>query len=249
MFIGRYRDRPDTLKVDASITENGREGKRYSLNDFDITVWADGEVTAKRKYYATTDPHKHFPNMTVSEGAITFAIEDLTEAILARISPLELAEGLISDDETRQRMIECLAQRYASPGFNDTDRRKWLAEVKAQVHSVALDDAVRSLSALELAERSRSSDHRWRKAQAHIYRRLHEWISGWLSKLSDDAQKDFHQLFMVPDKLDGVLQEQQDPAQLESVGPQWYESRDYWREKLEEHFPAPVIPEEEKTDF
>jgi hypothetical protein len=71
MFLSRYQDRPSTLKVDHEIVNGERKGKVHSLNDFDITVWEDGEVTARRKYYATSDPGKHFPNMSVSDGAIT----------------------------------------------------------------------------------------------------------------------------------------------------------------------------------
>ena len=98
-FLSRYQDRPSTLKVDHEIVNGDRKGTVHSLNEFDVTVWEDGEVTARRKYYTKSDPQHFFPNMTVDGGSINLPIDDLVECILARITPEERKAAL------RERLI------------------------------------------------------------------------------------------------------------------------------------------------
>lgn len=257
MFLSRYNDRPSVLKVDHEVQTNmeidlecekvtkSRRGTVHSLNDFDITVWEDGEVTAKRKYYASTDPGKHFPNMSVSDGAITLPIEDLVSFILDRITPRELAEGIMADDEAREALVDKMAERYASPGFEDTDRRSFLTKVQQQVHAKSIDRAIERLNARETGERCREDYYRWRAVELGHYAGLYERYTEALyelreaGKLDDAGVQHRKSTHTAPDKLAEYIKQNRDPVVTESVGPQWYESRDYWRAELLKFFPEP----------
>lgn len=250
MFLSRYQDRPSTLKVDHEIVNNDRKGTVHSLNDFDITVWEDGEVTARRKYYAKSDPQSTFPNMTVDGGSINLPIDDLVECILARITPEELAEGIISDDDARAALLHKLSERFNEPGFTDTDRRAFLTKVQQEVYAVAIGRAVERLNKAEESHRVRDDYYRWRKVETGHYRGLYERYETALyelreaGKLDDEGVQRRKSLLTTPDNLDEYISEHRDPVVKESVGPQWHESRDYWRKRLEEYFPEPTVEAE-----
>lgn len=245
MFLNRYNDRPSSLKIDHEVDTNGRKGTVHSLNEFDITVWEDGEVTAQRKYYTKTDPGKHFPNMSVSDGSINFPIEDLVSFILARISPEELADGIMNDDEARAGLVYKMAERYASPGFEDVDRREFLTKIQQQIYAKSVDQAIERLNAHETANRSRADYYRWKAVELGHYTGLFERYREALDelreagKLDDDGVSGRLMRHTSPENLAGYIKENRDPVVSESVGPQWYESRDYWRAELLKHFPEP----------
>lgn len=240
MFLSRYQDRPSTLKVDHEIVNGDRKGTVHSLNEFDVTVWEDGEVTAKRKYYASGDPGKHFPNMSVSAGAITLPIEDLVSFILERISAEELAEGIMADNEARAALVYKMSEQYASPGFTDEDRREFLTKVQQQIYAAAIGRAVERLNKAEEGHRSRDDYYRWKEVELGHYRGIYEYA---LRQFEGDEgrSKAFTERYIHPDKLAAYIKENRDPVVKESVGPQWHESRDYWRKRLEEFFPEPEI--------
>lgn len=238
MFLSRYQDRPSTLKVEHEIVNNDRKGTVHSLNDFQITVWEDGEVTAQRKYYAKSDPQSTFPNMTVTEGQINLPIDDLVEFILAKITPYELAEGIILDDEARSALFDKMAERYNDPGFTDVDRREFLTKVQQQVYAIAVDRAVERLNKAEEGHRTRDDYYRWKKVEIGHYRGLYEFAARLVDR-TDTFREEFAQCHTHPDKLLAWLDERRDPSVMESIGPQWHESRDYWRKRLEEFFPEP----------
>lgn len=240
MFLNRYQDRPSTLKVEHGLTVNERKGTVHSLNEFQITVWEDGEVTAQRKYYATSDPQSTFPNMTVEGGSINLPIDDLVEFLLARITPEELAEGIISDDDARAALLHKLAERYSEPGFTDADRRDFLTKVQQQVYAVAVDRAVERLNKDETNERSRADYYRWKAVELGHYTGIYEYT---LRQLEGDEgrTKAFTERHTSPEKLAAYIKENRDPIVTESVGPQWYESRDFWRQELLKAFPEPSL--------
>ncbi len=246
MFLSRYQDRPSTLKVEHEIVNGDRKGTVHSLNEFDITVWEDREVTARRKYYAPTDPSKHFPNMSISDGSVTFPIEDLVGFILQRISAEELAEGIMDDDEARAALVYKMSERYSSPTFTDQDRREFLTSVQQQIYAVAIGRAVERLNKAEEAHRSRDDYYRWRKVETGHYRGLYESLQTALYELREAGKLDdggFQRrlgLHTTPDDLDKWIEQHRDPVVKESVGPQWHESREYWRKRLEEFFPEPT---------
>lgn len=245
MFLSRYQDRPSTLKVEHEIVNNDRKGTVHSLNDFQITVWEDGEVTAQRKYYAKSDPQSTFPNMTVTEGQINLPIDDLVEFILAKITPEELAEGLMQNDDARAALVYKMAERYSSPTFIDGDRREFLTRVQQQVYAEAIERAVERLNKAEEGHRSRNDYYRWRDVELGHYRGLYEKYEAALYKLREEGVVDdeyvlqHKRIITTPDDLDAYIKENRDPIVKESVGPQWHESRDYWRKRLEEFFPEP----------
>lgn len=262
MFLSRYNDRPSTLKVDHEIQTNmeidlegekvtkSRKGTVHSLNDFDITVWEDGEVTAQRKYYASTSPEKHFPNMTVSDGSINFPIEDLVSFILARISAAELADGIMNDDEARAALVYKMAERYAFPGFEDVDRRAFLTKIQEQIHAKSIDRAIERLNAAETGARCRSDYYRWKAVELGHYTGLFNRYKEALyelreaGKLSDEGVIDRTKYLATPEQLDAHIKANRDPVVSESVGPEWYASRDYWRTELAKYFPEPTVADE-----
>lgn len=256
-FLTRYNDRPSVLKVDHHVETNmnidleggtvtkSRKGTVHSLNEFDITVWEDGEVTARRKHYVSSDPGKHFPNMTVSDGAINFPIEDLVSFILDRITPAELADGIMADDEARQALVEKMAERYASPEFTDADRRAFLTKVQQQIHAKAVDRAIERLNAFETAHRSRLDYYRWKAVELGHYTGLYEKYTEALyelreaGKLDDAGVQQRKKYLTTPDQLAEHIKHHRDPVVTESVGPEWRESRDFWRTELMKFFPEP----------
>jgi len=239
MFLNRYQDRPSTLKVDNEITYNDRKGAVHSLNEYNITVWQDGEVTAQRKYYAKSDPSSTFPNMTVSDGSINLPIDDLVEFLLARITPAELAEGLMENDEAREALVYKMSERFSSPTFLDGDRRTFLTKVQQQVYAEAIGRAVERLNKAEEAHRSRDDYYRWKAVETGYYRSIYESSMALLDG-DEGRKKAFTERYLHPDKLDAHIKDGRDPVVKESVGPQWHESRDYWRKRLEEYFPEPT---------
>ncbi len=253
MFLSRYQDRPSSLKVDHEIVNNGRKGNVHSLNDFDITVWEDGEVTARRKHYVPSDPGKHFPNMSVGDGAITLPIEDLVGFILERISAAELAEGIMADDEARAALVYKMSERYSSPTFTDQDRRRFLANVQEQIYAKAVDQAIERLNRSEESHRSRADYYRWRKVEIGHYRTLHERYRLTLyelreaGRIDDTALQSRLEQHTSPEKLDEWIEQHRDPIVKESAGPQWAESRDFWRKQLQEHFRLPALEGEVGT--
>jgi hypothetical protein len=255
MFLSRYNDRPATLKVDHETQIGERKGTVHSLNDFDITVWEDGEVTAKRKYYTNTDPGKHFPNMSVSEGSINFPIEDLVSFILDKITPAELADGIMADDEAREALVEKMSERYASPEFTDKDRRAFLTKVQQQIHAVSIDRAITRLNGLEQNARSYTDQYRWRDVELGHYRGLYDRYTEALyelresGKLDDEGVLKRKALHTSPEKLAEYIGSNRDPMVKESVGPQWSESRDYWRTELLKFFPEPEISADDEFNM
>jgi hypothetical protein len=261
MFLSRYNDRPSILKVEHEVQTNmeidldgqkvtkSRKGTVHSLNEFNITVWEDGEVTAQRQHYTSSDPGKHFPNMTVSDGSINFPIEDLVSFILARISPEELADGIMNDDEARAGLVYKMAERYASPGFEDGDRREFLTKIQTQIYARSIDQAIERLNAHEGGHRSRSDYYRWKDVELGHYKGLYERYREALyelreaGKLDDEGVLNRTKYLTTPEQLDAYIKENRDPIAKESVGPQWYESRDYWRTELMKFFPEPTVEE------
>lgn len=239
MFLGRYQDRESTLKVDHEITINDRRGAKYSLNDFDITVWADGAVTAKRKYYTSSSPNKHFPNMTVEDGAISLPIEDLVSFILERITPSELADGIIGDDEAREALVHKMSERYSSPTFLQGDRRAFLTQVQQQVYAEVLDRVIERIHNAEANKRSQDDYYRFKAIEIGWYKGLYEHALR-LVEGSPEKTRALTECHSSPDQLAAYIKENRDPIAMESVGPQWHESRDFWRKKLMELIPEPA---------
>lgn len=245
-FLSRYQDRPSTLKVDHQVINGERKGTVHSLNEFDITVWEDGEVTARRKYYASSKPDNHFPNMSISDGAINLPIEDLVGFILARISAEELAEGIMDDDEARAALVYKMSERYSSPTFTDQDRQTFLTNIQQQIHAVAIGRAIERLNKMEEVLRAKDDYNRWRSVEIGHYRGLYERYEAALYELREAGRLDDEgvlarkSLVTTPDALASNIKEARDPVTTESAGPAWHESRDYWRKRLEEAFPEPA---------
>lgn len=155
----------------------------------------------------------------------------------------------MADDEARAALVYKMSERYSSPAFTDRDRREFLTKVQQQVHAEAIGRAIERLNKAEEAHRSRDDYYRWRKIETGHYRGLFEAFRDALyelreaDRLDDDGVQRRLSLRTSPDNLDKWIEEHRDPVVTESVGPQWHESRDYWRKRLEDFFPEPSIDE------
>lgn len=225
-------------------------GDRYfKVGGYGITVSDDPEQPIKvaslyNKWGAETNP---MPNMSFSDGEMRIPIEDLVDLILRRVPAEELAEGLWRDDEVRERFVYCMANRYAGP-VEDADRRKLLTEIQVEIYAKAIDRAIERLEKSEAAKRARDDYYRWKAVElGHyegLYRRYYEtlnelWEAGRIEHATVQKRLALHS---SPEQLAEYIKEHRDPVVTESVGPQWHESRDYWRKRLEEFFPEPPDP-------
>jgi len=222
-------------------------GDRYfKVGGYGITVSDDPEQPIKvshlyNRWGASENP---MPNMSFSEGEMRIPIEDLVDLILRRVPAEELAEGLWRDDGVRERFVECMANRYAGP-VEDEDRRKLLTQIQVEIYAKAIDRAVERLNQAEDGNRSRTDYYRWKAVELGHYTGIYEYT---LRQLEGDEErtKAFTERHIHPDRLAVYIKENRDPVVTESVGPQWHESRDYWRKRLEEFFPEPTDADDEQ---
>lgn len=253
------RTEPKSVTRARVLNEDGTDGpydgpitaRHYEMGSYRISVPTDVDQAAlvAHRYHRYSGEKNMLPNLHFSsEGELIIPIEDLVHVILARADPEELAEALWRNDEVRERFQERMTACYAE-SFTEAERRRFLAQVQGVVHSAALDRVHQQLYKLEDEGRRTTSYERWKKAESILYRRLYEWTTAL--ELTEEQRKQFEFNFTKPEYLDRDLQTRQDPLDLESVGPEWHASRDYWRARLAEVFPGPEIPaaEEKKEDI
>ena len=213
----------------------------FKVGGYSITVPNDPEQPAKvaslyNRWGASENP---MPNMSFSEGEMRIPVEDFADLILRRVPAEELADGLMRDETVRAKFIEVMAHRWAGV-MKDDDRRKFLHEVQVTVYATAIDRAIERLNHHETGERARVDYYRWKAVELGHYSGIYRDA---LELIGDDEEKRqrFTSMHTHPDKLAEYIKDNRDPAAVESVGPNWHESRDYWRKRLEEFFPEPVV--------
>lgn len=217
------------------------EGERiFKVGGYSIAVPDDTMQPAKvaslyNRWGASENP---MPNMSFSDGEMRIPVEDFADLILRRVPAEELADGLMRDATVREKFIYVMAHRYAGI-MEDEDRRKFLHEVQVQVYAKAIDRAIERLNKAESGERSRTDYYRWKGVELGHYSGVYRDA---LELIGDDADKRdrFERTHIPPDKLAAYIKDNRDPAAVESTGPSWDESRDYWRKRLEEFFPEPT---------
>lgn len=229
-----------SLKEPDCLVEGGRV---FKVGGYSITVPNDPDEPAKvsslyNRWGASENP---MPNMSFSEGEMRIPVEDFADLILRRVPAEELAEGLWRDDGVRDRFIECMANRYSGP-IEDADRRKLLNRIQVQIYAKAIDRAIERLNHSETGERSRVDYYRFKQIELGHYRGIYDFALGLIAE-DLEALSCFQTRFTSPEKLAEFFKDSRDPAAVESVGPSWYESRDYWRKRLEDFFPEPTVPE------
>lgn len=226
-----------SLKEPDSIGDGARQ---FKVGGYSITVPDDTTKPAMvaSLYNRWGASEKPMPNMTFSEGEMRIPVEDFVDLILRRVPAEELAEGLWREEAVRERFVYCMAHRYASE-IPDEDRRKLLTEIQVQIYAKAIDRAVERLNRSETNERSRDDYYRFRSVELGHYRGLFEYAERLAGDDADGLNR-FHERFMHPDKLAEFIGDGRDPIAIESVGPSWYDSRDYWRARLEQFFPEPT---------
>lgn len=215
----------------------------FKVGGYSITVPNDTAQPAKvaSLYNRWGREENPMPNMSFSEGEMRIPVEDFADLILRRVPADELANGLMRDKTVREQFIEVMAHRYAGV-MEDEDRRKFLLAVQQQVYAVAIDRAIERLNHHEAGERSRVDYYRWKGVELGHYSGIYRDA---LELIGDDEEKRqrFASMHIHPDRLAEYIKDNRDPAAVESTGPSWRESRDYWRKRLEEFFPEPSVLE------
>lgn len=253
------RTEPKSVTRARTINADGTDGnydgpiteRHYEVGSYRISVPTDTEQPARvaHRYHSYSGETNMLPHLSFSgEGDLVIPIEDLVHVILSRAYPEELAEALWRNDEVRERFMNCMVHHY-SESLTEAERRRFLAQVQGVVHSATLDRVHEQLYKLENEGRRATSYERWKKAESILYRHLYEWTAAL--ELTEEQRKQLEFKFTKPEQLDRDLQTRQDPIDLESVGPEWHASRDYWRARLAEVFPGPDIPaaEEKKEEI
>jgi len=236
-----------------SATVNG--DRVFSVGGYTITVPDDHDQPAKvaSQYRSWGRSENPMPNMSFSDGEMRIPVEDFADLILRRVPAAELAEGLWREDEVRERFIECMAERWGSDGITDEDRRALLNKIQVAIHSKAIDRAVERLNKYEEGLRAQTNYYRWRNTEHGIYDQLFErfkvtlWEMREKGLLDDEGVEERLRTVYTPERLREFNDEIKDPVMRESVGPQWHESRDYWRHVLSEAFPEPTVNEIEEA--
>lgn len=227
----------------------------FKVGEYSITVPNDPEQPAKvanlyRRWGASENP---IPNMSFSDGEMRIPIEDFVDLILRRVPADELAEGLWRDAAVRESFVYCMANRYGGD-IDDSDRRKLLNEIQVAIHAVTIDRAIERLNKLEEGARTYSNYYRWRADELGHYTGLYERYKITLFEmreaglLNDEQISKRLSMLTTPERLKASHDEMADPVVRESVGAEWRESRNYWRERLETFFPEPASGIEARSD-
>jgi hypothetical protein len=210
------------VKYTARDSDEGPLTSVYSVGKYDVSVHPDGSVTYMSD--RNTGPGANMPEVVVDFDEIRFRIEDFVPLILSRLEPVELAEHLWRDQDTRDQFMHFMTSQYNDPEFSDDDRRAFLSSVKATVHNEALDKAVNRLRAMECEF---AKAHNYRNQMNRINRHLEVMnVRGHDGKLTQfDMFADIHNPF------------------LKVGGEAWEAALEYWRGVVAKVFLAPEEPE------
>ena len=208
-----FSDKPSFVESKLTVGIGDDAYKVYKIGRYDVHVYSDGKLAYKASYGYQGNPTDTFPNMEVVDGVLQIPIEDITDQILARAEPRELARALWQNDEVREQFMECLVDGF--DGLTDADQRTFIAKVKEAVHSTALDKAASKLASLEYEHGKRFSF--WQEID-----RINDTLRNLDVRLSD-----------------GSLLRMRDPTQTDQFkigGQVWNEARDHWRHEIRQIF-------------
>lgn len=220
-----WSDRPTKVEVRHFIGGDNPAAV-FMVGQYEITARGANIEPGVELQISYTIPSRHqearvsatFPNIEVRDGAMVLPIEDIVEAILARVQPAEIAVALWGDSEVREQFIYALTTRWSKLNVNDADRRKVLAEIKEAIHSKALDAFAYTAQKLE-----HSFGKKW--FFYHEINRVNEWL---------------HQ-HEIKDADGGTIRlrhEDSDPV-FKISGEGWHEAREHWREEAAKLFGSP----------
>lgn len=187
-----------------------------------VTTHKDGTVTYRKPYETSSDVKTVLPNMRVDDDELCIPVTDFVGVILSRLDPEHLARALwFESDAVREAFMAALAERYES-GISDADRRKFIAKVKEEIHSAALDKLRDDMAKLEYTLSQRS----W------FYQEIDK-INAWLRD----------QGYTNPDGSSIRLKHSDNDPDFKIGGTHWNDARDWWRAEVLRRFPAPEVPE------
>jgi hypothetical protein len=171
--------------------------------------------------------------LEISDGQIRIEIIDLVGLVLSRLEPTELARALWSNEDVRSEFMSCLSERYASDDFDDRDRRKFLAAVKATVHHTALDRLALTMARLELVTSHCAHVNHEIDRINQVLQRLEIRVPSQTE--TEGALLQFERLDVPVKQPDGTFKR----GPLEIAGLAWNEAREFWRKEVLKQFPLP----------
>jgi len=182
------------------------------------------------------NPRDHFPNIEVRDNALVIPIVDMLDEILERADPAALAESLWSNEEVRERFIECLTSRYSSDAMTIKDRLKFLRGVKEAIHDEHQWNLSSSMASWEHETRRRFHSEYTRQT----YVRYHQVVMETLSRVNPEA---YLEVITAHGKepFSGVPDDTRD---FDIGGKHWNEAEGYWRKAVREAFAFPPEPED-----
>ena len=198
-------------------------GRAYEIGNYLVTVPNDPEkdVTAFHRYNHSTDPKHALPNMAIESEEIRIPITDLVATILTRLEPADLAQALWSDQETRDRFMDHLANSYDD--FGEADQRNFLQKIKERVHSSVLQKVNDLLVSIE---------HKFGKKW---------WFYDEINRINDYLHHaDIKDARGEPLRM---RHEDHDP-QFKIGGTNWDEAQGHWRREIMALFPGPTEADE-----
>lgn len=198
----------------------------YGQYEVTIPNDPDADVTYKKPRDSRADPRHAFPNMEVVDGSMSIPLDDIVSAVLARVKPAEIAVSLWADEEVRNEFIYAMTTRYNSDNISDTDRRKFLSEVKEAVHSAALDRLAGAMAKLEYDYAGKFSV--WRAVD-----QINSTLAHYEVTRPPRGDEDGPQPLRIKDPTIG--------DQFKIGGEAWTEARNHWRDEVALLFPAQGI--------
>mgnify|MGYP001290679518 CR=1 FL=1 len=206
----------------------------FRIGKYEVTVPGEDrdDITYRVPYHTNTNPRSTLPNMDISDGEIRISLSDLVDETLSRLSPVELAQALWSNQEVREAFCDALTGGWNSE-FTDQERRRVLRELKEAVHSIAQDKLSSSMAKLEYDVAKRSFFY-------HEVGRVNE-------SLYESEQQLRHSTGNEALALPRLKHEDHDPD-FKIGGKHWNEARDFWRKEVAARFPIAEAEQEQPVE-
>lgn len=193
----------------------------YSIGRYSVAVKKqfdpndESAVTYVADPAQSGEPRRSLPNMEVRDGVLSIPLGDFLDEIMARATPLEIAQGLFEHRDVREHFVEAMADQWSQDHFDDTDRRRFLHQIQEAVHAKAADDLA-----------GRIADMEWHNSQRFYHHSHTRDVNRWLADRGLD--------FRIPYEAES--------PDFKIGGKSWEEARNDWRELVLASFPAPAAP-------
>lgn len=206
----------------------------------EVGTTPDGEVWCRRNKDREHNASP-FPNIRVSEGEVVIPAEDIMDELVARLNKTEAIEVVLKHNETREMVLEALAQNYNHLGFTEEERVKFLAKIKEELHDAALYTLAGRLHKLEELRREKFLVESARLALSSIAFRGRQLMAEFINTTEDGCwPEEVIKSFRA--KMLKFIEENADPAKfsvpqyLNENYSEWMKVRGQWTTFVKEMF-------------